>query len=272
MLKVSKTIVFYIPSTHELPEKYGKNGIFPWTFGTTGFRERFNNTLKIMVYRKYGGYMYVLIVGAGGIGQKLAELALKNKDDVVVIEQDKEKCEEFAKKYDAVIINADATVKETLEDAEIERADALVATADDATNLLVISLAKNMGVNALVSVVRNEESRPMFIEKGANIVGNPNVITADYLYRTVQRPMIKDFMTLGGQAEIFKIILPDHSRLVGRTLKEINLPKRVSIVAIERNSDIIIPVEETRLAAGDSITVLAREDKIDKAMELFCKK
>ena len=103
-------------------------------------------------------------------------------------------------------------------------------------------------------------------------MGNPNVITADYLYRTVQRPMIKAFMTLGGQAEIFKITLPDHSRLVGRTLKEINLPKRVSIVAIERNSDIIIPVEDTRLASGDSITVLAREDKIDKAMELFCKK
>ena len=216
--------------------------------------------------------MYILIVGAGGIGQKLAELALKNKDDVVVIEKEKEKCEEFAKKYDAVVINADATVKETLEDAEIERADALVATADDATNLLVISLAKNMGVNALVSVVRNEESRPMFIEKGANIVGNPNAITAEYLYRAVQRPMIKDFMTLGGQAEIFKITLPEDSKLVGKMLKEINLPKRVSIVAIERNSDIIIPVEDTRLAAGDSITVLAREDKIDKAMELFCKK
>ena len=148
----------------------------------------------------------------------------------------------------------------------------MVATADDATNLLVISLAKNMGVNALVAVVRNEESRPMFIEKGANIVGNPNAITAEYLYRAVQRPMIKDFMTLGGQAEIFKITLPEDSKLVGKMLKEINLPKRVSIVAIERNSDIIIPVEDTRLAAGDSITVLAREDKIDKAMELFCKK
>jgi trk system potassium uptake protein TrkA len=84
--------------------------------------------------------------------------------------------------------------------------------------------------------------------------------------------MISDFMTLGGQAEIFKIALPEDSKLVGRTLREINLPTRVSIVAIERNSDIIIPVEDTRLAPGDSITVLAREDKIDKAMTLFCKK
>ncbi|MCD6299283.1 MAG: TrkA family potassium uptake protein [Thermoplasmata archaeon] len=216
--------------------------------------------------------MYILIVGAGGIGQKLTDIALKNKDDVVVIEKDKEKCDEFSKKYDAVIINADATVKETLENAEINRADAVVTTADDATNLLVISLAKNVGVRSLVSVVNNEENRPMFIEKGANIVGNPNTLMANYMYRAIKRPMIKDFMSLGGHAEIFKIVLPEQSKIVGKKLKDINLPKRVSIIAIERNSDIIIPIPDTSLSAGDSVTVLAREDKIEKAMELFTKK
>jgi len=216
--------------------------------------------------------MYILIVGAGGIGHKLTDIALKNKDDVVVIEKDKTKCDEFATKYDAVIINADATVKENLENAEVDKADALVATADDATNLLVISIAKNLGVRSLVSVVTNEESKPMFREKGANVVGNPNTLMAEYMYRAVQRPMIKDFMSLGGHAEIFKIVLPEASKITGKTLKEINLPRRVSIIAIERNSDIIIPIPDTRLQVGDSITVLAREDKIDKAMELFCKK
>ncbi len=216
--------------------------------------------------------MYVLIIGAGGIGQELTYLALKNKDDVVVIEKDKEKCDEFSKKYDAVIINEDATVKETLENAEIHRADAVVTTADDATNLMAISIAKNMGVRSLVSVVNNEESKPMFIEKGATIVGNPNTLLAEYMYRAVKRPMIKDFMSLGGHAEIFKIVLPVESRLIGKKLKEINLPKRVSIIAIERNSDIIIPIQDTIIVADDSITVLARKDKIDKAMELFAKK
>lgn len=216
--------------------------------------------------------MYILIVGAGGIGQKLTDIALKNKDDVVVIEKDKEKCDEFSKKYDAVIINADATNKETLESAEINRADAVVTTADDATNLLVISIAKNIGVRSLVSVVNSEENRPMFIEKGANTVGNPNTLMANYMYRAVKRPMIKDFMSLGGHAEIFKIVLPEQSKIVGKKLKDINLPKRVSIIAIERNSDIIIPIPDTSLSVGDSVTVLAREDKIDKAMELFAKK
>ncbi len=213
--------------------------------------------------------MYVLIVGAGGIGQKLTEFALDHKDDVVVIERDKDKCSEFSKKYDAVVVNADATEQETLEDAEIERADAVVTTADDATNLMVISIAQKRGVPSLVSVVNNEESKTMFREKGANVVGNPNALMAEYLYRAVKRPMIRDFMSLGGHAEIFKIVLPEGAKIAGKTLKEVKLPRRVSIIAIERNSDIIIPIEETRLKIGDSVTVLAREDKIDKAMELF---
>ncbi|MFO8132417.1 MAG: TrkA family potassium uptake protein [Thermoplasmatota archaeon] len=213
--------------------------------------------------------MYILIVGAGGIGQKLTEFALNHKDDVVVIERDEDKCSEFSKKYDAVIVNADATEQETLEDAEIERADAVVTTADDATNLMVISIAQKRGVPSLVSVVNNEESKTMFREKGANVVGNPNALMAEYLYRAVKRPMIRDFMSLGGHAEIFKIVLPEGAKIAGKTLKEVKLPRRVSIIAIERNSDIIIPIEDTRLKIGDSVTVLAREDKIDKAMELF---
>ncbi len=216
--------------------------------------------------------MYIIVVGAGEIGEKLVDLALKNKDDVVIIEKNKEKCEEISKKYDAIVINADATVKETLVEAGVDNADALVTTADDATNLLVISLAKTMGVPSLVALVNNEESRPMFMEKGVNVVGNPNIITAEYLYRAVRRPLVKDFMTLGQRAEIFKIVVPQDSKIIGKRVKDAGLPKMVSIIAIERDSEVIIPAEDTCFKAGDLVTLLARKDKIDKTMEIFFKK
>ena len=99
--------------------------------------------------------MYIVIVGAGGIGQKLTEVALKDGNhNVIVIDKNEEKCEEIARKYDAIAINADATQEETLEESEVKKADVLVTTTrDDAVNLMVISLAKNIGVKHLVSLV-----------------------------------------------------------------------------------------------------------------------
>jgi len=213
--------------------------------------------------------MYIVIIGAGEIGEKLISLALQNKNDVVVIEKNKEKCDEIAKKYDAVIINADATVKETLEEAEVDKADALVTTADDATNLLVISLAKAMGVKSLVSLVRNEESKPMFLEKGVNIVGNPSAITAEYLYKAIRYPSVKNFMSLGNKAEIFKIDVRPGAKIVGKSISEVKLPSKVSIIAIERDGEVILPTHDTRFKENDVVTILARKDKIDKATEIF---
>jgi len=216
--------------------------------------------------------MYLIIVGAGEIGEKLITLALRNKDDVVVIEKDKEKCNEISKKYDVVIVNADATEKDTLMESGADNADALIATADDATNLLVISLAKSLGIPSLVSLVNNEENEPMFIEKGVNIVGNPAAITAEYLYNAVLRPMVKDFMTLGNKAEIFKIKIPINSKGVGKQVGDVKLPRGVNIIAIERDDEIIIPSEKSVFKEGDVITLLARKDKIDKTMNVFFEK
>ena len=53
--------------------------------------------------------MYIVIVGAGGIGQRLAEIALKEKHNVIIIDKNQEKCEAVARKTDAIVINADAT-------------------------------------------------------------------------------------------------------------------------------------------------------------------
>ena len=87
--------------------------------------------------------MYIIIVGAGGIGKRLTELSLsEGKHNIIVIDKDQERCEEIARKYDAIAINADATQEEALDEAEISKANVLVTTTrDDAVNLMIVSLA-----------------------------------------------------------------------------------------------------------------------------------
>jgi len=215
--------------------------------------------------------MYIVIVGAGGIGQRLTEMSLKDGNhNVIVIDKDQARCEEIARKYDAVAINADATQEETLDEAEVKKADVLVTTTrDDATNLMVVSLAKNKGVLHIVSVVNQDESKPMYMEKGVKMVKSPNIVMAEHLYKSIKHPTVEEYMNVGQYAEIFRIPIYPNSRLSGRTINEIGLPKKSLIVAVERDKKFIIPTDDIELFSGDKVTVLAHKDQVNKVASLF---
>jgi trk system potassium uptake protein TrkA len=215
--------------------------------------------------------MYIVIVGAGGIGRRLTQIALKDgRHNVIVIDKDQANCEEIARKYDAIAINADATQEETLDESEVKKADVLVATTnDDATNLLVVSLAKNKGVKHLVSVVNQEESKPLYMEKGVKMVKSPDIVMAENLYKSIKHPTIEEYMNVGVYAEIFRLPISEESNLSGKTIKKIGLPKKSLIVAIERDHKFLIPTEDVELFSGDKVTVLAHKDQVDKVAKLF---
>jgi trk system potassium uptake protein TrkA len=215
--------------------------------------------------------MYIVIIGAGGIGRRLTEIILKEgTHNVIVIDKNQEKCEEIARKYDAVAINADATQEGTLDESEIKKANVLVTTtSDDAVNLMVVSLAKNKGVKHLVSVVNQEESKPMYIEKNVKMIKSPNIVMAEHLYKSIKHPSVEEYMNVGKYAEIFRIPIANNSKFSGKTIKKIGLPKKSLIVAIERDNKFIIPTEDVQLFSGDKATILAHKDQVDKVAELL---
>ena len=215
--------------------------------------------------------MYIVIIGAGGIGRRLTEIILnEGKHNVIVIDKNQEKCEEIARKYDAVAINADATQENTLNESEIKKADVLVTTtSDDAVNLMVVSLAKNKGVKHLVSVVNQEESKPMYIEKNVKMIKSPNIVMAEHLYKSIKHPSVEEYMNVGKYAEIFRIPISNNSKFSGKTIKKIGLPKKSLIVAIERDKKFIIPTDDVELFAGDKATILSHKDQVDKVAAML---
>jgi len=215
--------------------------------------------------------MYIVIVGAGGIGRRLTEIAIKDGNhNLVVIDKNQIACENVARKYDVVAINADATQEETLEESEIKKADVLVTTTkDDAVNIMVCSLAKNLGVKNLISVVNRDESKPMYMEKGVKLVKNPNTIMAEHLFQSIKHPNIEEYMKVGKYAEIFRIPVKANSKLSGKAISKIGFPKKSLIVAIERAEKFIIPTDSVQLFSGDKVTILSHKNQVDKVSELF---
>jgi len=216
--------------------------------------------------------MFMIIVGAGEIGSSLIKLASRGSNDIVVIESDRDRADSISRSFDLEVYHTDATSAEVLIEAGAERADALVATtSDDATNLMVVSLGREIGVPSLVSVVNNSTHTKLFRAQGANVMENPEEIVAEYLYNAIKRPKVKDFLSLSGEARVFRATISSDSPLIGESLEKAKtekyIPDTTLIIAIERKGDVIVPSGSTVLQEGDGLTIFSQEWTTDETLK-----
>ncbi len=216
--------------------------------------------------------MYVIVVGAGGIGSALIELALQDRHDVAVVERDPRKAEGVTRRYDVLVINADAAFTEVIRQAGGERADALISTtSDDATNLMVIAAAADLGIPSIVSVVNVKEHVDLFRRLGAHVMENPDLIVAESLYNAARRRKLTDLVTMAGGAQMFRMTITRNSPLVQKSLLECGkqelIPPGILFAALEREGEVLIPSGPTKLQEGDVVTVYSKEHVSDEFIE-----
>lgn len=220
--------------------------------------------------------MYIVIVGAGQIGMPLIDMATKQGNEVVVIENDQQRADHAASEYDCLVLNDDATVKESLLDAGADDAGALITTTDqDATNIMICLLAREMEIPTIVSVVHNPDHMNVFRQIGIHTMENPQRLIAEYLYRAVKRPAIIDFMQLGGAAEVFEIEVAEDAPIAGKTLAEADADGLLSddmlIIAIEQSGDEppITPRGGTEIEAESVLTVYSESGATPAVTDIF---
>jgi trk system potassium uptake protein TrkA len=216
--------------------------------------------------------MYMIIVGAGSIGTSLIDIAVKEKNNVVVIEANPDRAKEVSSKYDITVLNSNATSAETLREAGSERADALIATtSDDAVNLMVVSIAEELEIPSVVSVVNDKEHADFFRKLGANVLQNPEEVVANHLYNAAKRPKFEDFAILSSGAQIFRLTIGKGSPLAGKKLststKRDLLPSALSVVVIERGEEHEIPTGDTMIKMGDVLTFFSANRVSDELID-----
>ena len=214
--------------------------------------------------------MFIVIIGASGIGETLVDIIRKEKRNyVVVIDKDLEVCENLVRKHDIIVINGDATQNDILEESEIDRADVLVTTTkDDSTNLMVISLAKNMGIKHFVSMLNREESIPLYLEKGVKLIPETNTLMANQIFRAIKQPKIENFLNIGELSEIIRVTIDPNSILCGQNINKLSLPKHTLILTIERKEKLYIAANEGKLYSGDVITLLTDKKQVEKILKI----
>ncbi|MDY6965157.1 MAG: TrkA family potassium uptake protein [Halobacteriota archaeon] len=216
--------------------------------------------------------MYIIVVGLGGIGRNLVYLATEERHNVVIIDKDAERCRDIAGKYDVITFVGDATTKSLLEEAGADRADSLITTtSDDATNLMTVLVAKDLGIKNIVSVVNDQDHADMFKRAGVNIQENPDLAVAQQLFWAMERPKnIKDVIRIGdGKAEIFEVAVTNISPVAGKSLSQLSLQGEGLVVAIDRGDKILVPKGDTRILPGDKITIFAQSKYVEKMVSMF---
>ncbi len=204
--------------------------------------------------------MYIVIVGGGKVGYYLCKTLLPNKHRVAVVERNKEMCERIANELNIPVINGDGTNIDDLTDIHVEKADVFIAvTGRDEDNLIACQLAKrNFGVKRTIARVNNPKNITAFERLGVDIPVSSTSIIADLIEQEVDFAGIKTLTMLqNGKIVFIEIFLNEASPVCGKSLREINLPRKCILVSVVRNEEVIIPNGFTVLQPGDLILAVS---------------
>ena len=88
--------------------------------------------------------MYLIVLGAEPEGQRFVTIALEGSHEVTLIEADEDRARQVLKENKVRVLNGDIADEDILEEAEVDRADAVIATTyDDSKNLMAMALQKS---------------------------------------------------------------------------------------------------------------------------------
>lgn len=218
--------------------------------------------------------MYIILVGSGPVGDGLLQMALQDGHDVAVIEAEQARAQQTLEAFDCTVIQADLAEGGILEEAKVDRADALIATTDDdAANLMAMFLGAEHGVKNLISVVNHARHQKLFERLGAHVLVDPERIIAQHLYGTLSQPKLQELVPLPHGAETFQVTVGLSSRLIRKTLsqaaRESHIPQGMLIVSLRRAGQTLIPTGQTVLQSGDELTVFSQHKVSEPTWKIF---
>lgn len=209
--------------------------------------------------------MYVVVVGGGAIGFRLAKRLEMHDITITVVEKDPERCDEVLTETKAHVIKGDATDPHILEEAEIEKADYVLAvTGDDKVNVLVGLLAQSYGVENVIVRVEHIKYEEVAKQLGLTYVINPSESAATMLDSLVRGIKFIEFFKIEDKhTEIEEVDIDKKSKFYNKPIKYlINHSKDlIHPIMVTRNGEVLIPEEDLILRDGDKLWILRKRKK-----------
>ncbi len=211
--------------------------------------------------------MRILIVGDGKVGHTLATELLREGHDITIIDQNEEVIKKTTDNLDVICVHGNGANAATLMEAEVGRADILIAaTATDEINMLCCLIGKHLGAKFAIARIRDpeygESLQVLQHELGIDMTINPERATAQEISRMLRFPFANNVEPFAkGRVELVEFLAREDDIIVGKPMKELtarhsDLPK-VLYCAVEREGEVVIPGGDFIIEPGDRVHVAA---------------
>ncbi len=221
---------------------------------------------------------HFILCGYGRVGEAIANTLKQQKNQFVVIDHSLNSYTR-AVQQDCLTIMDDATSREALKRAGIERARSLItAFGDDAYNTYAVLTARELNPElVIIGRASNPEAARRLKQAGATHIILPEVIGGQQMARLALRPTTVQFIETvlagkEGEYLVEEITVNDQSTIVGMSIKEIEdkfAGIRILVVKDKYGTLNINPAFNSRVNAGDSLTAFGRMEDLN-AIEGCC--
>ena len=219
----------------------------------------------------------VMIAGGGKVGLRLAR-SLVGQCQVKLVEQDKVRCEYLASQLPSsvLVLHGDAIDEELLVEENVTEMDLFLAlTNDDEDNIMGAMLAKRMGAKRVMALINRRAYADMMQGSAIDIAISPAQTVIGELLAHIRRGDVAAVHSLRrGAAEALEGVARGDaktSKLVGRRIEEIKLPKGARFGAIVRGegkgAQVLMPHHDTLIEANDHVIIFIPNKRLVREVE-----
>ncbi len=220
----------------------------------------------------------IVIIGAGEVGYNLAQTLAKENYDIIVIDNDPDKCNRISNSIDARVIEGDGASQRVLQQIDMTEVDILMClTRIDEVNLVASRIGKKMGANKVICRLRNTEYRHKDAvitpeQFGIDMVTYPEKAAQREIEMLIRQPSsleIQEFFE--GKIKLVGIKLEASSPLIGRTVNNVELSNPFiphKLVTMIRSDHSFIPHQHTTYRKDDIVFFTGKRETISEIQQM----
>lgn len=227
-----------------------------------------------MAGRKLTHGKRAMIWGGGPLGRSLAQALEREGTEVKLIVSESQSNSELIDSFDStLVLTGEGTDQALLEEENVKEVDAFIAVTDDEEdNIIAALLAKKLGAHSSMAMVNKAMYLPLVHAIGVDVVVSSRIAAAAAIFAHIHADaLVSEFSLRHLGAGFVEIVADRKMSLVGKPIRDSQMPKGLLIAAVVRGEQFFIPTGNDVIQGGDRLVIFVTkgvEKKLEKLLNI----